>query len=70
MNYLAEIFSIENLSFAYNFFGRYPEALLLVGFLFLLLLRGKYHAALMLLLGVTLCLANYYLFFQFSIYLE
>ena len=68
MNYLAEIFNSENVSLIYSFIERYPEAILLVGFFVFLLIQGKFHAALMLVFGVTLCFANYYLFAQYAIY--
>jgi hypothetical protein len=68
MSTVMEILTVDSFSYVYNFFQRYPEAVLVVGFLLFLLVRGKFHAALMLLLGITLCCANYYLFFQFSIY--
>jgi hypothetical protein len=65
---LAQISSSEYVSLAYGFIERYPEAILLVGFLAFLLIQGKFHAALMLVFGITLCFANYYLFAQYAIY--
>jgi hypothetical protein len=67
MNYLTEFLNAEWFSAICTFFGRFPEAVLLVGFILFLLVREKFHAALMLVFGATLCFANYYLFSQYSI---
>lgn len=68
MNYVSQIFGSEEALQVFGVFKHSPELVLLVGFFFFLLLRGRFQAALLLAFGATLCFANYYLFVQSSIY--
>ena len=49
----------------YTYCTSYPEPVLLIVLLVFLLARGKMKSALLLLLGVALCFANYFVFTEY-----
>lgn len=50
----------------YAIVAHYPEVALLGGIVAFLLFRGKLKSALILLFGAALCLANYFIFVEYS----
>jgi hypothetical protein len=50
----------------YSYCTVHPEVALLLAILVFLVLRGKVKSALILILGVALCFANYFIFLEYN----
>lgn len=50
----------------YNYTVFHPEMALIIAILLFLVLRGKVKSALILLFGVALCFANYFVFLEYN----
>jgi hypothetical protein len=57
---------LEKFEVIYTYSVTNPEVMAFVGILGFLLIRGKVKSALILIFGVALCFANYYMFLEYN----